>query len=127
MEVTRECFFKGCAQAVPGNRIFHISQAVQQHAEENGYSVVRELVGHGIGQQMHEDPDIPNFVSRRKGSTLRPGMALAIEPMINLGVKEVCFLDDGWTTVTADGKPSAHYENTIMVTDGEPEILTLER
>lgn len=127
VRVTRECFFRGAAAAVPGNRISDIGRAVQTHAEEHGYGVVRELVGHGIGRKMHEDPEVPNFVcDRRHGDPrLMAGMTIAIEPMINLGTADVLQLSDGWTVVTADGKPSAHYENTVLVTEDGPRFLTL--
>ncbi len=123
--VTEESFFKGMEQAIPGNRLSDISHAVQKHVEAHGFSVVREFVGHGIGKSMHEEPQIPNYGPPRKGPRLVPGMTLAIEPMINLGRYAVKVLSDGWTVVTLDGKPSAHYENTIAVTGGAPEILTL--
>ena len=125
IEVTRECFFKGIEKAVPGNRIGDISSAVQKHAEAYGYGVVRSLVGHGIGESLHEDPDVPNFGTAGKGLRLRSGMTLAIEPMINLGTYKVYQEDDGWTIRTADGKLSAHYENTIAILDSGVEILTL--
>jgi len=124
MNVTKEALFKGLAQAVAGNRISDISHAVQQHAEQYGYGVVREFVGHGVGKQLHEDPQIPNFGLPHKGPKLRAGMTLAIEPMINMGRKEVKVLEDNWTAVTIDKKPSAHYEHSILVTEGEPVILT---
>lgn len=125
IEVTRECFFKGIEKAVPGNRIGDISSAVQKHAEGHGYGVVRSLVGHGIGESLHEDPDVPNFGVAGKGLRLRSGMTLAVEPMINLGTYKVYQEDDGWTIRTADNKLSAHYENTIAILDGGVEILTL--
>lgn len=123
--ITEESFFKGIEQAIPGNRLSDISHAIQKHVEAHGFSVVREFVGHGIGKNMHEEPQIPNYGPPRKGPRLIPGMTLAIEPMINLGRYAVKVRSDGWTVVTLDGKPSAHYENTIAVTDGTPEILTL--
>ncbi len=127
VKVTRECFFEGIKQAKVGNHVCDISKAIQEHAEKNGYSVVRELVGHGIGRNMHEDPEVPNYYERRygRGMRLESGMTLAIEPMINLGGREIVTLMDGWTVETRDKKPSAHYENTIAITDGEPEILTM--
>ncbi|NCB30782.1 MAG: type I methionyl aminopeptidase [Clostridia bacterium] len=127
VKVTRECFFEGIKFAKVGYRISDISRAIQTHAEAHGYGVVRELIGHGIGRNMHEPPDVPNFTGGAfgRGVRLTPGMTLAIEPMINLGGHEVLQKADGWTVVTRDGKPSAHYENTIAVTDGEPELLTL--
>ena len=125
IQVTEESFFKGIEKAVAGGHLFDISAAIGDYAESYGYGVVRELVGHGIGTEMHEDPQIPNFRQRRKGMKLQPGMTLAIEPMINMGRPEVVFLDDDWTVVTDDGSLSAHYENTILITDNEPEILSL--
>ncbi len=126
VRVTRECFFAGLQYARPGYRISDISRAVQAHAEAHGYGVVRELIGHGIGRDMHEPPDVPNFVGGGFGRGVRliPGMTIAVEPMINLGGREVLQLQDGWTVVTKDGKPSAHYENTIAITEGDPIILT---
>ena len=108
-----------------GNRIVDISQAVQSYAESNGFSVVRDFIGHGVGEHLHEEPEVPNYVTPRRGPRLVRGMTIAIEPMINQGTAAVRVLKDGWTTVTADGKLSAHYENTVLITDGEPEILTV--
>lgn len=125
IDVTKESFFRGVEKAVAGNRIVDIGRAVQEYAEANGMSVVRPFVGHGIGREMHEDPEVPNFVTRQRGPVLRAGMALAVEPMLNLGTKEVSFDSDGWTARTKDGEYSAQYENTIIVTDGMCEILTL--
>ena len=127
VEVTRECFFEALKFARPGYHISDIGAAVQNHAEEHGYGVVRDLVGHGIGREMHEPPDVPNFTDRRmgRGAKLVPGMVIAIEPMINMGTWEVVQLQDGWTIETRDGKPSAHYENTVAITEGEPLLLTL--
>ncbi len=125
IEVTRECFFKGIEKAVPGNRIGDVSSAIQKHAEGHGYGVVRSLVGHGIGENLHEDPDVPNFGTQGKGLRLRSGMTLAIEPMINFGTYKVYQEDDGWTIRTADNKLSAHYENTIAILDSGVEVLTL--
>ena len=127
VKVTRECFFEGLRQVRPGNRISDIGKAVQVYAESHGYGVVRDLVGHGIGRKMHEPPDVPNFWDPRMGRGIRleAGMCIAIEPMINMGTADVIQLSDGWTVVTADGKPSAHYENTVAVTDGEPRLMTL--
>ena len=125
LRVTEESFFAGIKHALAGNRLSDISHAVQKHVESNGFSVVRDLVGHGIGREMHEDPQIPNYGMPHKGPRLAAGMALAVEPMVNQGRYAVKVLKDGWTVVTADGKPSAHYENTILITSGEPEILTL--
>jgi len=124
IKITKECLIKGIEQAKAGNRIGDIGHAVQKHAESNGYGVVRELVGHGIGRKMHESPEVPNFGRRGKGPKLVNGMTLAIEPMINLGTKNVKQLNDGWTIVTADAKPSAHFEHDIAVVNGRPEILT---
>lgn len=125
IEVTRECFFKGIEKAVPGNRIGDVSSAIQKYAEGHGYGVVRSLVGHGIGESLHEDPDVPNFGIEGKGLRLRSGMTLAIEPMINQGTFKVYQEDDGWTIRTADNKLSAHYENTIAILDSGVEVLTL--
>ena len=125
IQVTKESFFKGICLAKPGNHLFDISEAIQEHVERNGFSIVRDLVGHGIGTHLHEDPQIPNFKERRRGMKLRPGMTLAIEPMVNAGTFEVEWLDDDWTVVTADGSLAAHYENTIAITEEGYEILTL--
>ena len=125
IDVTRQSFFEGIKYAKAGNRLHDISNAIAAYAESFGYGVVRDLVGHGIGTELHEDPQIPNFKQVRKGMKLVPGMTLAIEPMINAGTWEVCWLDDEWTVVSEDGSLSAHYENTVLITDGEPEILTL--
>lgn len=128
VQVTRECFFKGLEQCVVGNRISDISKAVQKHAEEHGYGVVREMVGHGIGHQMHEPPDVPNYWDKMMfghGPRLEAGMAIAIEPMITLGSREIVQLDDGWTIETEDGKPAAHYENTVIITPDGPQLTTL--
>ncbi|MDE5863707.1 MAG: type I methionyl aminopeptidase [Lachnospiraceae bacterium] len=124
VKVTRESFFEGIKQAVAGNHVADISRAIQQYTESRGYSVVRDLVGHGVGSKLHEDPEVPNFTSGRRGQKLRPGMTIAVEPMINLGEYDVYWEDDDWTVVTEDGMPSAHYENTILITEGEPEILS---
>ena len=125
IEVTKQSFFEGIKLAVPGNHLFYISEAIQKYVASNGYSVVRDLVGHGIGTHLHEDPQIPNFKQRRKGMKLRPGMTLAIEPMVNEGSYDVVWLDDDWTVVTEDGSLAAHYENTIVITEDGCEILTL--
>lgn len=125
MEVTKQSFFEGIKLAKAGHHLHEISAAIGAYAESFGYGVVRDLVGHGIGTALHEDPQIPNFAQKRRGILLQPGMTLAIEPMINVGRPEVCWLDDDWTVVTEDGSLSAHYENTILITDGEPELLTL--
>lgn len=125
IDVTRESFFRGIEYARAGNHLYDISSAVQKYVEENGFSVVRDLVGHGIGKEMHEEPEIPNFKPRfGRGIRLQPGMTLAIEPMVNAGGHEVWLLEDDWTIVTQDGSKSAHYENTILITDGDPEILS---
>lgn len=123
--VTKQSFFEGIKMAKSGNHLYDISKSVDSYVTSFGYGVVRDLVGHGIGTTLHEDPQIPNFTQRRRGIKLRPGMTLAVEPMINMGSWEVEWLDDDWTVVTADGSLSAHYENTILITEGEPEILTL--
>lgn len=125
IQVTKDSFFKGIEYAREGNHLHQISAAIGAYAESFGYGVVRDLVGHGIGTHLHEDPQIPNFAQRRRGIRLVSGMTLAIEPMINAGNYDVCWLDDDWTVVTEDGSLSAHYENTVLITDGEPEILTL--
>lgn len=124
MDVTRECLYCGIEQAVPGNHIGDIGYAIQKHAEKNNFSVVRELVGHGIGRNLHEEPQIPNFGKRGRGELIETGMCFAIEPMINMGKPDVKTLKDGWTVVTHDKKPSAHFEHTISITDNSPEILT---
>jgi len=124
IEVTKECLIKGIEKAKAGKRIGDIGFAVQKHAESHGYGVVRELVGHGIGRTMHESPEVPNFGRRGRGPKLLNGMTLAIEPMINLGTKNVKQMNDGWTIVTADARPSAHFEHDIAIVNGHPEILT---
>lgn len=127
IEVTRQSFFEGIKYAKEGNYLFEISGAIGRYAAGFGYGVVRELCGHGIGTHLHEDPEIPNFPMMRRGPKLKAGMTLAIEPMINLGTEKVRWLDDNWTVVTRDGKLSAHYENTVLITKGEPILLTLGR
>ena len=124
IDVTKQSFFEGIAFARPGHRVSDISHAIQTYVESNGFSVVRSFVGHGVGRQLHEEPEVPNFGKAGHGPRLLRGMTLAIEPMVNAGVYDVRVLKDGWTTVTADGKLSAHYENTVLITDGEPDILT---
>lgn len=125
MDVTQQALGEGIAQAVPGNRVLDISRAIQRYVEANGCSVVREFVGHGVGRSLHEEPQIPNFDEGKKSSPkLKPGMTLAIEPMVNAGAANVKILKDGWTVVTQDGSLSAHFEHTVLVTEGEPEILT---
>ncbi len=125
IEVTKESFFKGIEQAKPGARIGDISAAVQTFVEENGYSVVRDLIGHGIGSNLHEEPDVPNFGIAGRGMRLIKGMALAVEPMVNVGGYEIRLLKNGWTYVTKDNTLSAHYENTIIVTDSGCDVITL--
>lgn len=125
IKVTEESFFKGIEFAVAGNRLSDISHAIQKHVESNGFSVVRDFVGHGIGKMMHEEPQVPNYGLPGKGPRLIPGMCLAVEPMVNQGRYSVKILSNGWTVVTADRKPSAHYENTIVITNDKPEILTI--
>ena len=125
MDVTKQAFFEGIKVAKAGNHLFDISNAIDDYVSQYGYGIVRDLVGHGIGTSLHEDPQIPNFRQPRRGPKLVPGMTLAIEPMINLGRADVEWLDDDWTVVAEDGLPSAHYENTLLITEGEPEILTL--
>ena len=126
IEVTKESFFAGMKAAVAGNHLYDISNAIANYIKPYGYGIVRDLVGHGVGTKLHEDPQIPNFAQIKRGPRLRPGMTLAVEPMVNMGRADVVWLDDDWTVVTEDGSLSAHYENTILITeDGEPEILTL--
>ena len=125
IERTRQSFFEGMKKAVAGNHLHDISAAIGDYAESFGYGVVRDLCGHGIGNHLQEDPEIPNFKQWRRGIKLRPGMTLAVEPMINLGTPDVAWMDDEWTVVTVDGAPSAHYENTTLITEGKPEILSL--
>ncbi|MFO7769657.1 MAG: type I methionyl aminopeptidase [bacterium] len=125
LEVTEESLMQGIAKAVPGNRLFDISHAVQTWVEARGFSVVREMVGHGIGTQMHEEPQIPNYGPPGKGPLLKAGMVFAIEPMVNQGSHEIVTLRDGWTAVTRDGGLSAHFEHTVAITEDEPELLTV--
>ena len=127
IEVTKQSFFEGLKYAKEGNHLFDISSAIGRYAEKFGYGVVRELCGHGIGTHLHEDPNIPNYPMLRRGPKLKAGMTLAIEPMINMGTERVKWMEDDWTVVTADGKLSAHYENTVLITDGEPILLTLRK
>jgi len=124
LRVTEECLYLGIEQMVPGNHLADISRAIQTHAESHGYSLVREFGGHGIGRRLHEDPMVLNYVVNGRGVKLKPGLVLAIEPMVNLGTEQVRILADGWTVITMDGKPSAHFEHTIAITDSGPEILT---
>lgn len=124
IDVTERALYEGISAAVPGNQVVDISRAVQRYVEANGFSVVREFVGHGVGRKVHEDPQVPNFDDGKGRERLRPGMTLAIEPMVNAGSREVQMLKDGWTVVTKDGLPSAHFEHTVLITENEPEILT---
>lgn len=124
LEVTKACLYIGIEQFKTGNRIGDISYAIQTHAEKNGYGVVRELVGHGLGKKLHEDPEVPNYGKRGHGPLLKDGMVLAIEPMINMGKRNIKQLKDGWTILTADGLPSAHFEHNVALIDGKPEILS---
>lgn len=124
MDVTKECLKLGIEQAVAGNRVGDIGYAIQKHAEDNGFSVVRELVGHGLGKELHEPPEVPNYGRRGNGTKLKEGMTLAIEPMINLGTKDVVQSNDGWTISTADKKPSAHFEHDVVVRKGKVEVLS---
>ena len=124
MDVTEKALYEGVAQAVAGKRVSDISRAIQNYVETNGFSVVREFVGHGVGRSMHEEPQVPNFVDGKSSPKLRPGMTIAIEPMVNAGLPGVKILNDGWTVVTQDGSLSAHFEHTVLITEGEPEILT---
>jgi methionyl aminopeptidase len=124
MDVTEKSLYEGIAQAVPGKQVADISRAVQTHVEANGFSVVREFVGHGVGRSMHEEPEVPNFFDGKPSPKLRPGMTLAIEPMVNAGLPGVKILNDGWTVVTQDDSLSAHFEHTVLITEGQPEILT---
>ncbi|HDN59791.1 MAG TPA: type I methionyl aminopeptidase [Candidatus Marinimicrobia bacterium] len=126
MDVTRESLYKGIEKAAPGNRLSDISHAIQSYVESNGFSVVRSLVGHGIGRNLHESPEVPNYGAPGMGPELKPGMCLAIEPMVNAGMYEVYTLDDGWTVVTLDGRPSAHFEHTVAITENGPVILTAD-
>lgn len=125
IDVTKQSFYEGIKFAKAGHHLHEISEAIQTYVEAHGYSVVRDLVGHGIGRALHEDPQIPNFSQKRRGPKLEAGMTLAIEPMVNAGRYDVYWEDDDWTVVTADGSLSAHYENTILIKDGEPELFTI--
>ena len=127
IKVTEECFFEGIKYAKEGNHLFDISGAIGRYAEAHGYGVVRDLCGHGIGSNLHESPEIPNYEMPRRGVRLRRGMTLAIEPMINIGTWKVDWLDDDWTVVTRDGSLSAHYEHTVLITEDEPILLTLSK
>lgn len=125
IDVTKQSFFEGIKYARAGNHLNDICSAIDRYATSYGYGIVSALCGHGIGKHLHEDPEVPNYTMKKRGIKLRAGMTLAIEPMINMGTGEVEWLDDDWTVVTADGKLSAHYENTVLITEGEPEILTI--
>ena len=124
LEVTKEPLYKGIESAISGNRIGDIGNAIQEHAENNNFGVVREMVGHGLGRSLHESPEVPNYGRRGSGIKLRKGLVIAIEPMINLGKRDIMQHSDGWTITTIDKKPSAHFEHTIVVRDGEAEILS---
>jgi len=124
LEVTKECLYLGIEQCTSSNRLEDIGWAIQTHAEKHGYGVVRDLVGHGLGKALHEEPQVPNYGRRGRGKKIQDGLTIAIEPMINMGTERVVTLDDKWTIVTADGKPSAHYEHNVAVVDGKPEILS---
>lgn len=125
ISVTKQSFYEGLKCATPEHRLFDISASIQNYVEENGFSVVRKLVGHGVGSALHEEPEVPNFGMAGHGVKLVPGMTIAIEPMVNMGTYDVNTLDDGWTVVTADGMNSAHYEHTVLITKNEPELLTV--
>ena len=125
IDVTRQSFFEGIKMAKAGNHLFDISNAIDAYIKPYGYGIVRDLVGHGIGTHLHEEPEIPNFAQKRRGLRLQPGMTLAVEPMVNIGAPNVKWMKDGWTVISADHSLSAHYENTILITEGEPEILSL--
>ncbi len=124
MDVTEKSLYEGIAQAVSGRRVTDISRAIQNYVEDNGFSIVREFVGHGVGRTVHEEPQVPNFVDPKSNEKLRVGMTIAIEPMVNAGTPAVKILNDGWTVVTQDGSLSAHFEHTLLITETEPEILT---
>jgi len=124
MDISEKALYEGIAQALPGNRVVDISRAIQNYVEGNGFSVVREFVGHGVGRTVHEDPQVPNFVDGKCRDKLKPGMTIAIEPMVNAGLPGVKCLNDDWTVVTEDGSLSAHFEHTVLITESEPEILT---
>ena len=124
MDATESALYEGIAKAIPGNQVVDISRAIQQTVEAQGFSVVREYVGHGVGRSMHEEPQVPNFVDGKSSPKLQPGMTIAIEPMVNAGLPGTKTLNDGWTVVTQDGSLSAHFEHTVLITEAEPEILT---
>lgn len=127
LDVTKQSFYEGIQFARAGRHLHEISRAIQKYVESNGFSVVRDLVGHGVGADLHEDPQVPNFKPIGRGILLQPGMTLAIEPMVNAGKRDVWWMNDDWTVVTKDGSKSAHYENTILITEGEPEILSIQK
>lgn len=127
VKTTEEAFYKGMEQARPGKRVGDISNAIQRYVEGHGYTLVREFVGHGVGQGMHEEPQVPNFGRRNSGDHLRPGMTLAIEPMVNAGKAAIRMSNNGWTAHTRDGQPAAHYEHTVLITENDPEILTIPK
>lgn len=124
LKVTKESLYLGIEQAYANNRIGDISHAIQNHAEKNGYGVVRELIGHGLGRSMHEDPDVPNYGRKGSGKKIQDGLVIAIEPMINMGTKRVRQLSDGWTIITSDQKPSAHFEHNVAIVNGKPDVLS---
>ena len=124
IDITERALYEGIAQALPGHRVADVSAAIQRFVEGHGFNVVREFVGHGVGRSMHEEPQVPNYVDGKSSPRLRPGMTIAIEPMVNAGTAAVRVLPDGWTVVSQDGLPSAHFEQTVLITEGEPEILT---
>jgi methionyl aminopeptidase len=124
IDVTEQALYEGILKALPGNRVVDISRAIQAYVEGHGFSVVREFVGHGVGRTMHEEPQVPNYVEGKTSPKLRAGMTLAIEPMVNAGTADVQILKDGWTVITRDNQPSAHFEHTVLITESEPEILT---
>jgi methionyl aminopeptidase len=124
LKITEECLYLGIEQMIPNNHLSDLSRAVQTHAESHGYSLVKEFGGHGIGKSLHEDPMVLNYVTNGRGIKFREGLVLAVEPMVNMGTDQVQILSDGWTVVTRDGKPSAHFEHTVAITENGPEILT---
>lgn len=125
LDVTEKSLYKGIEKARAGNKLAEVSRAIQDWVESHGFHIVKEFVGHGVGRKLHEPPQIPNFVDGKKSPVLKPGMTLAIEPMVNLGTAKVRFMDDGWTVIAEDRLPSAHFEHTILITNGDPEILTV--
>ncbi|MEM9399640.1 MAG: type I methionyl aminopeptidase [Verrucomicrobiota bacterium] len=127
LQITEESLYRGIDFARPGRKLGDVCSAIQKHVEKNGYTIVREFVGHGVGRSLHEEPQVPNYGKRGSGPKLKPGMTLAIEPMVNMGRSSVKILSDGWTVITSDKKPSAHYEHSVLVTDSDPEILTVSQ